>query len=429
MKEIMNGKQDIIVSLSNLNSKEKQLLLLLIMSPKTEFSPIEISRVIGVTNRTIINRLSRLESFGFVEPILVKERIRSYRLSKSSKIFANDIVDHINSYPGADIIVNKQGRAEEILEELLIEGYSGEVLLNEFRKRLYHVENFINNTIKESKEAYKNSSFGDDSTYEIIPETTDKEYKRNIWNAATGLQAVDGLKVSQYLKKLAEDNISGIKSYEEINSELIKEYGDSNSKQKEADIVASRIAQILETCGFIMSPDLILSIHEYLFDGVLSSDIRGKFRKYNIRKKETILLGDSVQYADHILIKALLNRILDDEISYKYSENLTDSDIDHLSEFTSKLWQIHPFGEGNTRTTAVFIELYLKSLGYDVNNEPFRNHSDYYRNALVRSCYKSETYNSEPTLKYLNRFYMNLLKDSDNELDCFDLFISNDQNL
>ena len=110
MKEIMNGKQDIIVSLSNLNSKEKQLLLLLIMSPKTEFSPIEISRVIGVTNRTVINRLSRLESFGFVEPILVKERIRSYRLSKSSKIFANDIVDYINSYPGADIIVNKQGR-------------------------------------------------------------------------------------------------------------------------------------------------------------------------------------------------------------------------------------------------------------------------------------------------------------------------------
>ena len=219
----MNGKQDIIVSLSNLNSKEKQLLLLLIMSPKTEFSPIEISRVIGVTNKTVINRLSRLESFGFVEPILVKERIRSYRLSKSSKIFANDIVDYINSYPGADIIVNKQGRAEEILEELLIEGYSGDVLLNEFRKRLYHVENFINNTIKESKEAYKNSSFGDDSTYEIIPETTDKEYKRNIWNAATGLQAVDGLKVSQYLKKLAEDNISGIKSYEEINSELIKE--------------------------------------------------------------------------------------------------------------------------------------------------------------------------------------------------------------
>ena len=155
MKEIMNGKQDIIVSLSNLNSKEKQLLLLLIMSPKTEFSPIEISRVIGVTNRTVINRLSRLESFGFVEPILVKERIRSYRLSKSSKIFANYIVDHINSYPGAYIIVNKQGRAEEILEELIIEGYSGDVLLNEFRKRLYHVENFLNNTIKESKEAYR----------------------------------------------------------------------------------------------------------------------------------------------------------------------------------------------------------------------------------------------------------------------------------
>lgn len=419
-------KNDIFASLANLNGKEKQLLLLLINMPKQEFTPIEISREIGVTNRTVINRLSRLENYGFVEPILVKERIRSYRLSNLTKRLSKEIDEYFKSETGIDLIVNRQGRAEKILEELLIEGYSGEKLLREFRKRLYHVDGFIDKTIKDAKESYKNSSFGEDNKYEIVPESTDKEYKRNIWNAAIGLQAVDGLKASPYLKKLAEDNISGLKSYEEISSELTKEYGEDNSRQKEADIVALRIAQILETCEFIMSPDILLSIHEYLFESVLSPDIIGRFRKYNIRKKETILLGDSVHYADHLMIKSQLNQILDDEKSYKYSEKLTDSDIDHLASFTSKLWQTHPFGEGNTRTTAVFIELYLKSLGYDVNNEPFKNNSDYYRNALVRSCYSSATYNSKPTIKFLKRFYMNLLCGSKNELDSFDLFISND---
>lgn len=421
----MVNKNNLLDSLSNLNSKEKQLLLLLISMPKTEFTPIEISRKIDVTNRTVINRLSRLESLGFVEPILVKERIRSYRLSKFTKRFSKEIVNYCKSETGVDLIVNNQGRAEKILEQLIIEGYSGDELLREFRKRLYQVDSFINRTIKESKEAYKNSSFGEETKYEIIPESTDKEYKRNIWNAAIGLQEVDGLKASPYLKQLAEENISGLKTYEDISNELSKEYGKENSRQKEADIVALRIAQILETCEFIMSPDILLSIHEYLFEDVLDVNITGKFRKYNIWKKEVILLGDSVHYADHLTIKARLNKIMDDEKSYKYSAKLTDSDIDHLSSFTSKLWQTHPFGEGNTRTTAVFIELYLKTLGYDFNNEPFKDSSDYYRNALVRSCYESTTYNSVPTNKFLNRFYMNLLNDSKNVLDSFDLFISN----
>ena len=105
---------------------------------------------------------------------------------------------------------------------------------------------------------------------------------------------------------------------------------------------------------------------------------------------------------------------------------MTEEDINHLSEFTRKIWQTHPFGEGNTRTTAVFIELYLKTLGYDVNNTPFKNNSDYYRNALVRSCYSSTEYNAKPTYEYLNRFYMNLLNGADNKLDSFDLFVSND---
>ena len=174
-----------------------------------------------------------------------------------------------------------------------------------------------------------------------------------------------------------------------------------------------------------MTANFLLVIHSVLFDDVFDPDITGKFRTYNIRKREPILLGDSVYYSDHLSIKSQLNLIMEDEKEYTYSSPMTEEDIDHLSEFTRKIWQTHPFAEGNTRATAVFIELYLKSLGYNVNNTPFKKSSDYYRNALVRSCYSSTTYDMHPTNEYLNRFYMNLLNGADNELDSFELFISN----
>ena len=251
----------------------------------------------------------------------------------------------------------------------------------------------------------------------------EKSIKINNWAAAIGLQAVDGLRTSQLLNQLSEENISGTKSFQDIKEIIRQTYGDNKNRLYEADMVACNIAETLEMPEFIMSADFLASTHRQLFEDVL--EINGNFRDYNIMKREMILLGDSVHYADHLTIKARLNKIMDDEKSYKYSAKLTDSDIDHLSSFTSKLWQTHPFGEGNTRTTAVFIELYIKTLGYDVNNEPFKNNSTYYRNALVRSCYESTTYNSVPTNKFLNRFYMNLLNDSKNVLDSFDLFISN----
>ena len=426
----MLKKNSIYSSIQELNLKEKELLLLLVKKGQLEFTPIEISREIGVTNRTVINRLYKLEKYSFVEPVLVKERIRSYKLTELTNNNSGLIEECIQGNTDTDVIVTKRtiikGSAESILEELILEGYSGRRLLEEFSRRIDTYSFDIKSILSKAKEELKDVNFGEETSYERIPESNDKEYKRSIWDAAIGLQAVDGLKPSKYLRNLAEENIAGQKTYDEVNKELIKEYGAGKTRQKEADIVALRIAQILETSDFIMSPALLLSIHEYLFDGILEDESIGKFRKYNIRKKETILLGDSVRYADQLIIKPQLNQIFDDERSYSYSYPMNENDIDHLSGFTSKLWQTHPFAEGNTRTTAVFIELYLKSLGYEVNNEPFKFNSDYYRNALVRSCYESAAYNSEPTNKFLNLFYMNLLNASDNKLDSFDLFISND---
>ena len=225
---------------------------------------------------------------------------------------------------------------------------------------------------------------------------SNKENRRSIWDTAIGLQAVDGLKPSKHLKTLAEDNISGKKTYDDINRELIKEYGSDNSRQKEADIVALRIAELLETADFILSSDLLLSIHEYLFNGIFEEDI-----------------------------KTQIKQIFNDEKSYEYSNPMKQADIEHLSWFTSKLWQTHPFAEGNTRTTAVFIYLYLKSIGFELNTDSFKDHSHYFRNALVRSCNSAYGSNTEPTYCFINRFFMNLLNNSDNVLDDLDLIINN----
>ncbi|MBR0395669.1 MAG: Fic family protein [Clostridiales bacterium] len=274
-----------------------------------------------------------------------------------------------------------------------------------------------------------NYNFGEDIPYELAPESTDRDYKRNIWDAAIGLQAVDGLKPSEYLRKLAEENINGQKTYEDVSRELNKEYGNTRTRQHEADLVSCRIAQLLEQSEFKMSMDLLLSIHDFLFDGVLDPNIVGKFRRYNIKKKEPILFGDTVHYTDHLSIKSQLQFYLEEEKEYNYSMPLSDEDIDHLSSFTRKIWQTHPFGEGNTRTTAVFIEMYLISLGSRVDNEPFKDNSQFYRNALVRSCYSSEVYAVKPTNSFLNHFYKNLLCGSEYVLDSFDLFISNKEDI
>ena len=267
------------------------------------------------------------------------------------------------------------------------------------------------------------SDYGENIPYEVVPESSNKEYKRSIWSAAIGLQAVDGLKPSQYLISLANDNINGKKTYSEISEELNKEYKGSCSRQKEADIVSCRIAQILEQSSFVMSSEFLLSIHDFLFEDVFEPEWVGRYRKVNLTKKEDILYGDTVYYTDFLSIKSQLRFLLEEELSYNYSKPMTLDDIEHLSEFTRNIWQTHPFREGNTRTTAVFIEMYLRSLGYDINNDPFKDNGLYYRNALVRSCYRNDERGVNPTYEYLNIFYKNILNQGHIAMNISDQFI------
>lgn len=240
------------------------------------------------------------------------------------------------------------------------------------------------------------------------------------WYTAMGLQAVDGLETSDYLKKIAKDNIEGNISLSEANK-LIENYyivstdrKESRDKDREADIVAGRIAVILSENAFTFSVPQYIGIHRRIFEGVFSH--AGKIRDYNISKQEWVLDGASVNYGNALELKEMLEYDFQKEREYKYAFSGVAELIPHLAEFVSNLWQIHAFGEGNTRTTAVFLIKYLRSLGFDVTNDLFAKNSWYFRNALVRANYNDYTKNIQETTEYLELFLRNLLLGETNEL-------------
>ena len=250
----------------------------------------------------------------------------------------------------------------------------------------------------------------------------DKKEKSIAWAIATGLQKVDGLTPSKYLYETARRNIEGEITIEEARN-LVDSYyetktdrADDDDGKEEADKVSARITELLSEKSFSFAPNQLLSIHERLFKGVFYKVKAGKFRDYNITKKEWVLDGDTVLYANADLISETLAYDFETEKNFDYSKLSKEESVKHLTRFIANLWQIHPFGEGNTRTTAIFAIKYLKSLGFDVGNEPFEKHSRYFRNALVRANYTNMQKGIYMNTEYLERFFRNLLLGEHNEL-------------
>ena len=187
-------------------------------------------------------------------------------------------------------------------------------------------------------------------------------------------------------------------------------------RSEEADKVSIRIAEILSEKSFSFTPKQLLSIHEKLFRDVFYSVKAGEFRTYNITKKEWALDGDTVFYANADLIADTLKYDFENEKSFDYSTLSKEDAIKHITRFVANIWQIHPFGEGNTRTTAVFTIKYLRTLGFEVNNEPFDKHSWYFRNALVRANYTNIKKRIYMNTNFLEKFFENLLLGKNNEL-------------
>ncbi|MBQ9674094.1 MAG: Fic family protein [Ruminococcus sp.] len=248
----------------------------------------------------------------------------------------------------------------------------------------------------------------------------DKQQKGYIWQTAIGLQDVDGLKPSEYLIETAKKNIDGDITLEEAN-DLIHSYYksktarlDVENRTEEADKVSARIAQLLSEDAFVFSPGQLISIHRRLFDGIYK--FAGTIRDYNISKQEWILKGKSVVYAGADTIKDTLNYDFDLEKNFDYSALSIDESIKHITGFIANMWQIHPFGEGNTRTTAIFAIKYLRSLGFEVTNILFANNSWYFRNALVRANYADIQKGVYEDKSYLEKFFRNLILGEKNEM-------------
>ena len=278
----------------------------------------------------------------------------------------------------------------------------------------------------------------------ILQSEPEQQENGKLWQTAIGLQQVDGLTPSKYLYETAKRNIDGEITIEEAK-QLIDSYYETRQGRtededdfEEADKVSVRIREILAEKTFSFTPDLLLSIHKRLFTGVFYRVKAGHFRDYNISKREWVLDGESVLYANADMIRQTLEYDFGQEKAFDYSKLSREETIKHLIRFIANIWQIHPFGDalvpqgtnvnnfhsckrrgaayGNTRTTAVFTIKYLNSLGFEVNNEPFEKNSWYFRNALVRANYTNMNKGIYMNTEYLEKFFCNLLLGESNEL-------------
>ena len=268
----------------------------------------------------------------------------------------------------------------------------------------------------------------DSSLNEYIENPKTDNYVRQVqWDMAIGLQEVDNLKPSKYLEKLSEENVDGNLTIEDALNKLKKYYtekgetGDTNRNELECDFVATRTVLLLNEDKFELSVDYLKYEHKYLFQDVY--EFAGEFRKIDFSKHEKILNNDSVAYGDCTTLRESLEYDISLENEKNYNEMNMVEVINNITKFTSSIWQVHPFREGNTRTTALFIQKYLISLEYNVDNSLFKDKSVYFRNALVRSNYFNNYLDIKEDNSYLIKFYENLLLGKNNNLHSRDLIV------
>lgn len=240
------------------------------------------------------------------------------------------------------------------------------------------------------------------------------------WQTAIGLQQVDGLKPSRYLLDMAQRNIEGDISIDEVRQLLDSYYSSKTNRTPkddaaaECDKASANIKKILSTDTFAFNTNGFISTHRRIFEGVLK--YAGELRNFDISKKEWVLRGDTVSYLNWEDLRRALDYDIQREREFSYKGLSEEEKVHHICRFVSGLWQIHPFCEGNTRTTAVFTIQYLRSMKYSVTNDLFKNHSWYFRNALVRANYKNVKLGIDYDIGFLERFFRNLLMDEQNEL-------------
>lgn len=270
--------------------------------------------------------------------------------------------------------------------------------------------------------------------YKPAREHSSEAARRHYWAVAIGLQQVDGLEVSSYLRKVAGEYVAGKRDLA-ATGELVRAYHgagagaesgpqavtpsakDGDGASREADLVAQRIAELLASAPFALAPEMLQEIHRYLFQDLDSAVYQpGRFKTERMVKQEDILNGDSVLYADPLAYDMALRGAFAAEQAKSYRA-LEGDELAEFCHFIAFIWQVHPFAEGNTRAVAVLSELYLNQLGFSVANEPFEKHARYYRDALVRAMYRNADAGIFPEESFLVAFYENVLGRAENNLD------------
>ena len=242
--------------------------------------------------------------------------------------------------------------------------------------------------------------------------------KKNIWEIAIGLNKVDNLEHSKYLRELIDKKLS----CDEMEKEILKYYGFRYLTSKierdlrECDLVSIRTVKLLEKKEFKFSIDYLKKIHKSLFSDILKRNCVGIFRNYNISKNERVLSGNSVIYTDYREISECLNYDFEEEKKIDYAQLSKEGQVKRISKFTSAIWQVHPFIEGNTRTTAIFLIKYLKKLGFKLNEDIFIENSLYFRNALVLSNYSNRELKISNDFRFLTSFFIKLIVNYDERL-------------
>lgn len=254
-----------------------------------------------------------------------------------------------------------------------------------------------------------------DNSYKKIENNYSPEEKQTLWDIAVGLNKVDNLTQSDKFYFLASEEVQGKKNYEQVREELKSYYKNNKTNdQEEADFVAVRMTEFLASSGGMkLNAGYLKSIHGFILKDVWKgkdSQYIGVFRPYNISKSERVLNGDSVLYMDYMMIDRVLEHDFEQEKKFNYKNITKEGFVKHIAEFTSNIWQIHPFIEGNTRTTALFINNYLKQKKLKINNDIFKDNSQYFRDALVMANSTNEDY------QYLYKFFEKALFNLELEL-------------
>jgi len=265
-----------------------------------------------------------------------------------------------------------------------------------------------------------------ESEYKELLPNSDLSKRKEYWEVGKGLQKADGLTTSEYLETVIADTLSGKYDTQDAPKKVAEYYkqhaaSDTSCRTEEADMSAARIAAYLEIDDFKFSPAMLKSIHKTIFEGALPKDWVGVWRNVNLSKDEPVLNGATVTYTDYRGIVDTLSYDFDQQENTSYSLPITQEQVHDIARFMSRIWEVHPFREGNTRTVSTFMIKYLRKNGININNEPFAEHAKWLRDALVRANYSSAELGVVSTQEYLNTFYENVLMKSDHNLAAISL--------